>query len=115
MKTTSKYDLLLRILDDIRRSAPKDLASVYRPTSGKDEQVIEARSRALLHLYLMVECGIDEEDFKGRERLICDGQQDGGLDAYFIDNDRKRILLIQSKFRATANNFVTVPIKADQG
>ena len=109
----SKYSLLLKILDDIRESAPKDLFDLYNPSSNNEEPLIEARSRALLHLYLMVECGIDEEDFKARERLICDGTQDGGLDAYFIDIEQERILLIQSKFQATAKNFVTVAIKAD--
>src|SRR5215831_987165 len=108
-----KYSLLLSILDDIRQSAPQEFSDIYDPKRATDERVVDARSRALLHLYLMVECGIDEQDFKARESLICDGPQDGGLDAYFVDLDRKRILLIQSKFRATAKNFETMPIKAD--
>jgi hypothetical protein len=45
--------------------------------------------------------------FADREALVTDGQDDGGIDAYYIDQRNKRIYLLQSKFRATAGNFTT--------
>jgi hypothetical protein len=45
--------------------------------------------------------------FADREVFVTDGQDDGGVDAYYIDRTNKRIYVLQSKFRATAANFVS--------
>lgn len=41
------------------------------------------------------------------------GTQDGGIDAYYIDKENKKIFLIQSKFRTNKNNFETKKITAN--
>ena len=40
--------------------------------------------------------------------------QDGGIDAYFLDTEKKTFLLIQSKFRNSAENFAERSISADE-
>lgn len=67
---------------------------------------------AFIHLLLKVKFGITE--FLTRHEHITDGTQDGGLDAYFIDEERKRLYLIQSKFRNTPNNFDGKSISTDE-
>jgi len=52
--------------------------------------------------------------FDGRERLITDGANDGGIDAFYIDTDKKHIDLIQSKFRITSNNFESKSIAPEE-
>lgn len=98
----SKYDTLINILDRIRFEAPVT-ATRYRPKHDDLERLNQARSRALIHLYLKVSFGLLE--FMDREKLITDGKQDGGIDAYFIDESEKKIILVQSKFRTHAGNF----------
>lgn len=98
----SKYDTLVNILDRIRFEAPKEHKR-YRPKSGDVEKLNQARSRALIHLFLKVSFGL--LDFKEREKLVTDGGQDGGVDAYYIDDIDKKIILIQSKFRANSKNY----------
>lgn len=98
----SKYDTLINILDRIRFEAP--VAAIrYRPKHDEHEKLNQARSRALIHLYLKVSFGLLE--FKDREKFITDGKQDGGIDAYYIDALNKKIILVQSKFRASADNY----------
>lgn len=72
------------------------------------EKVNAARSLAFIHLYLKVKFGLTE--FKEREELICDGPYDGGIDAYYVDSDRRCIYFIQSKFRTNPKNFVNKEI-----
>lgn len=83
----SKFDTLINILDRIRLEAPAE-ATRYRPKQEELEKLNQARSRALIHLYLKVSFGILE--FKERERYITDKSQDGGIDAYFIDKEDKK-------------------------
>jgi AIPR protein len=97
-----KYSTLVNILDRIRFEAPKEL-SRYRAKSDDIEKLNQARSRALIHLFLKVSFGL--LDFKEREKLVTDGNQDGGVDAYYVDDINKRIILIQSKFRANSENY----------
>ena len=52
-------------------------------------------------------------DFRVRHSYITDGSQDGGLDAYFIDTENKKLYLIQSKFRTTEDNFTAKSLTAD--
>ena len=97
-----QYDMLVRILDQLRFEAPSSYKSYY-PKEDDNEGLIKARSLAFIHLLLKVKFGLTE--FLSRHQQITDGAQDGGLDAYYIDRERKRLFLIQSKFRATADNF----------
>lgn len=98
----SKYDDLIKILDILRKEAPKE-NNRYYPDEKDTEKVNQARSRAYIHLFLKVKFGII--DFRDRENIITDGASDGGIDGYFIDKGNKVIYLIQSKFRTTDNNF----------
>lgn len=105
-----KYATLLRVLDDLRFEAPESDHS-YRPDSENPEELNSARSLAFAHLFLKVKCGLDT--FAEREKRTCDGKSDGGLDAYFIDRPARKILLLQSKFRTTAEGFKDKEISAD--
>lgn len=98
----TKYEILLNILDHIRNEAPPENKR-YHPATGDVDGLNQARSRAFIHLYLKVAFGL--LDFKEREWFVTDGTNDGGIDGYYIDRSSKRIVLIQSKFRATEDNF----------
>jgi hypothetical protein len=98
------YSTLVRVLDSLRAEAPP-ANSVYRPPAGNGGALIQARSRALLHLFLKARFGLVR--FADREAFVTDGSGDGGIDAYYIDRRNKRIYVLQSKFRATAGNFAT--------
>ena len=98
----SKYEDLINILDRIRYEAPSENHRYY-PSETDIEKLNQARSRAYVHLFLKVKFGI--VDFAEREEFVTDGPSDGGIDAYYIDNDNKVIYMIQSKFRTTDNNF----------
>ncbi|TAH52255.1 MAG: hypothetical protein EYC68_08110 [Chloroflexota bacterium] len=99
----SQFDTLLQVIDHIRAEAPKSLRKIYRPSKAKPELVDSARTRAYIHLYLLVQHGI--LNFEEREKYITDGQHDGGLDAYYIDHEKKIRYLIQSKFHLTGKKF----------
>src|ERR1051325_1439175 len=98
----SKYQTLVNILDELRKEAPAENKRYY-PLETDLEKLNQARSRAFIHLFLKVKFGL--LDFKERERLITDGPYDGGIDGYYIDEELKRVYLIQSKFRAIEGNF----------
>jgi hypothetical protein len=98
------YETLCRVLDALRGEAPST-DPIYNPPPGNGEALIQARSRALLHLFLKARFGLVR--FADRESFVTDGPYDGGIDAYYIDQRNKRIYLLQSKFRATAGNFVS--------
>ncbi|HWR16406.1 MAG TPA: AIPR family protein [Terriglobales bacterium] len=106
---TKLYDTLCKVLDVLRAEAPAS-QSIYHPTSGNNDALIQARSRALLHLFLKARFGLIS--FSERERLVTDGPQDGGIDAYYIDQKTKQIFVLQSKFRASAGNFVSTNMTA---
>ena len=101
------YDSLCRVLDALREESPSS-STIYNPPPSNADAVIQARSRALLHLFLKARFGLI--DFDGRESLVTDGPHDGGIDAYYIDQRNKLIYIMQSKFRATAANFVSTNI-----
>ena len=98
----NKYESFLRILDGIIDSAPK---SKYQKRYSKktDDELNYSRSRAFLHLYLMANFGM--MSFEEREKLVTDGSQDGGIDAYYFDSEHKIKYYIQAKFRASSHNF----------
>jgi hypothetical protein len=106
-----QYKTLCNVLDSLRNEAPLE-NEIYRPSSPiKQDALIQARSKALLHLFLKARFGITE--FNERIKTITDGPYDGGIDAFHIDKKTKRIYLLQSKFRATAGNFVSSNMSAD--
>ena len=96
------YSTLCKVLDSLRAEAPPS-DSTYNPDSSNHNAIINARSKALLHLFLKARFGLI--DFNDREKFVTDGIQDGGIDAFYIDQKLKKIYLIQSKFRKNAENF----------
>ncbi|WP_186198069.1 AIPR family protein [Burkholderia gladioli] len=107
-----RYDILIRILDEIRNEAPFQQSSRYRPDSSDIEKINQARARAFIHLYMKVMFGIS--DFSARERTITDASADGGVDGYYIDIETKTIYLIQSKFRVSERNFESKEIELEE-
>lgn len=107
----SKYKTLVHILDQIRHEAPARF-SKYHPEETNQEKVNQARSRALIHLFLKVNFGLLK--FEDRERLVTDGSYDGGIDAYYIDKDTRTIYIVQSKFRTSEHNFEEKSIDVDE-
>jgi hypothetical protein len=103
------YAALCRVLDALRGEAPATDVN-YNPAAGNQGALINARSRALLHLFLKARFGLVR--FADRENLVTDGTADGGIDAFYIDQTNKRIFLLQSKFRATAGNFIATNMSA---
>jgi len=99
----SKFDILLRILDQIRTEGVAEGFSSYGGNATQPEAIIHARSKAYIHLFLKVKFGV--LGFVDRETYITDGTQDGGIDGYFIDSASKLIYFIQSKFRTTEEAF----------
>lgn len=107
---TSKYEILNQILDICCKEAPPSYRSYHE--SKNEEQNIHKRSLGYIHLYLQVKFGV--ADFSTRHSQITDGAQDGGIDAYYIDADNKKIYFIQSKYRANEKNFENKKIEADE-
>lgn len=97
-----KYDILVRILDELRNEAPTNYRRYY-PAENEKDLMNQARSRSFIHLFFKVRYGLDV--FTDRENFITDDPYDGGIDAYYIDKERKEIILIQSKFRDSKDNF----------
>jgi hypothetical protein len=113
MPVMSKYQTLVTILDQIRaESDVTPYRSVYLPDPSKGDAVTQARSRAFLHLYLMVSFGL--LDFAERETFVTDGKHDGGIDAYYVDSDDHTIYFVQSKYRATEENFKSKMITVNE-
>jgi hypothetical protein len=108
---TMKYQALLNILDEICSEAPIEYRT-YKARASDTEKLNQARSKAFIHLYLKVKFGLVE--FKERHSYITDGANDGGLDAYYIDSDNKKLYLIQSKFRPTPENFAKKTVSAEE-
>ncbi|HRH51498.1 MAG TPA: AIPR family protein [Panacibacter sp.] len=98
----TKYESLVRILDQIRKEAPTSYKRYY-PLDDEKDKLDQARARAYIHLFIKVKFGI--LDFTERENLITDETDDGGIDGYYIDTDNKVIYFIQSKFRISEKYF----------
>lgn len=109
--TQSKYATLVHILDQIRKEAPQEFKR-YHVLESEEEKLNQARSRAFIHLFLKVRFGL--LDFKEREYFITDQANDGGIDAYYINDDSKTVYMIQSKFRTNHNNFHGKDISFDE-
>jgi hypothetical protein len=107
----SKYTTLVHILDQIRSEAPPEYRR-YHVLETDTDKVDQARSRTFIHLFLKVRFGL--LDFKEREYFITDQSFDGGVDAYFINEENKRGYFIQSKFRTNKDNFQEKDISLDE-
>ncbi len=102
-----KYNSLIRILDSVRKQAPdSNVFAAFR--SKKLEDIQHSRGQAFIHLFLLVKFGL--EAFEDRNQFICEGSQDGGLDAYYISETQKIVYLIQSKFKNSETSFATESI-----
>ena len=106
-----KYESLVKILDQIRSEAPPQFLR-YRPVESDVEKTNQARAKALIHLYLKVKFGL--LDFKDREAFLTDQANDGGVDAYYIDSENRKVYFIQSKFRTNAGGFEQKTISIDE-
>lgn len=106
-----KYNMLVSALDKLCAEAPSSYKT-YRPRPEELEAVQHARSLAFIHLLLKVKFGVPV--FLARHRQITDGSQDGGMDAFHIDDERKKLYMIQSKFRNTTKNFTDKSMEAGE-
>ena len=104
-----KYETLLNTLDKICEEAPDNFVS-YKVDKNNTEALNQAGLKHL-YIFLKVKCGM--ASFSERHNFITEGTQDGGVDAYYIDRENKKLLLIQSKFRATKDNFEKKKITAN--
>lgn len=107
----TKYQTLINVLDVLRKEAPESY-KFYHPLEKEKEKLNQARSRALIHLFLKVKFGLIE--FEEREKYVVDGTNDGGIDGYFIDKEKKMVYFIQSKFRTNQENFESREIKYEE-
>lgn len=98
-----KHNLLKKTLDGIATSAP-ELFAIYHPNENDQDSQIHKYSRSQIHLFLRVRFGL--LDFNIAESQITDGTDDGGLDAYHIDEEKKIIYLIQSKYKTTPEGYI---------
>ena len=108
---SNNYETLLVTLDQIRKEAPSEYKRYY-PLDTDTQGLDGARSKALIHLYLKVKFGL--LSFLDRENLITDESGDGGVDAYFIDQEASTVYYIQSKFRTSEKNFTNKNIELDE-
>ena len=106
-----KYNMLVSVLDKLRTEAPASYKT-YRPRPEESEAVQHARSLAFIHLLLKVKFGLS--DFLTRHQQITDGPQDGGVDAFHLDHERKKLYIIQAKFRNTTKNFANKSMEAEE-
>jgi len=98
-----KHNLLKKTLDGIAATAPDQL-TIYYPSENDQDAQIHKYSRSQIHLFLRVRFGL--LDFNITENQITDGTNDGGLDAYHIDEEKKIIYLIQSKYKTTPEGYL---------
>ena len=108
----TKYQILIKIIDTIRTSAPERYSKLYALDTEDEEHKNQARARTFIHLYLKVSFGL--LDFDEREHYITDNTNDGGIDGYYINRDNKVIYFIQSKFRNTKTNFEGKKIELEE-
>lgn len=109
MEQQIKHKTLLEILESLRKEAPSNYKRYALTETSTRSHVY---SLCYIHLYLKVRHGI--VDFNQRENLITDGPGDGGVDAYYIDEESKKIYFIQSKYRDNHINFAKKEINIDE-
>lgn len=99
----AQYQILNNILDSYVFEGQRIGRRKNQYDTSTEDKLNGARARAYIHLYLASVFGI--LDFEKRELIITDGSNDGGIDAYYIDEERKVINIIQSKYRIGSSNF----------
>ena len=109
--TMTPYKVLVRVLDQLRAEAPPNHKR-YHPSAEDADGLNTARAKAFIHLFLKVYFGL--LDFVEREAHVTEGPSDGGIDAYYIDPERKVIYFIQAKFRQTGRNFEEKVIEPEE-
>ncbi len=87
-----KYQILLRIIEELRKEAPENYQKYQIEEEGNESKLITIKSRCYIHLFLKVAFGM--LNFIERENYITDGSYDGGIDAYYIDEENKQIYYI---------------------
>jgi hypothetical protein len=107
----NKYEILVKILDNIRYESPENF-KLFRADESDNDKVNLARSKSLIHLFLKVKFGL--LDFNERNDFVTDEGADGGIDGYYIDHEKKEIYFIQSKFRINKENFENKAIKIEE-
>lgn len=108
MEQKIKHDTLLGILESLRCEAPSNYKRYLISEKTTRSHVY---SLCYIHLYLKVRHGL--VDFNQRENFITDGTGDGGVDAYYIDEEAKKIYFIQSKYRDNHVNFAKKEISVE--
>ncbi|UJA59056.1 AIPR family protein [Enterobacter hormaechei] len=108
MEQKIKHDTLLGILESLRCEAPSNYKRYHISETTTRSHVY---SLCYIHLYLKVRHGL--VDFNQRENFITDGPGDGGVDAYYIDEESKKIYFIQSKYRDNHINFAKKEINVE--
>lgn len=98
----TKYEMLVNAIDFLCELAPLNQSS-YNMEDKSEEEINNIRSKGYIHLYLLIKFGI--QNFEERHSFITDGPNDGGIDAYYIDNEGKTIYIIQSKYRTNEKNY----------
>ena len=98
----TKYEMLVNAIDFLCKLAPLNQSS-YNMEDKSEEEINNIRSKGYIHLYLLIKFGI--QNFEERHSFITDGPNDGGIDAYYIDNEGKTIYIIQSKYRTNEKNY----------
>jgi hypothetical protein len=111
MEDQIKYETLVGLLDKLSSEAPLEYKS-YHPAPTDIDNLNKARAKSFIHLFLKVKC--NQTSFKERFAHLTDETGDGGIDAYYFDEENKVLLLIQSKFRIDSSNFKTKSITADE-
>jgi hypothetical protein len=107
----NKYDVMVQVLDRLRLEAPAEYVT-YHPSETDTDGLNAARSKAFIHLYLKVRFGL--LTFLEREQFVTEGGNDGGIDAYFIDENSRVIFFLQSKFRQSERNFEAKTIEVEE-
>ncbi|KAA8501559.1 AIPR family protein [Mediterraneibacter catenae] len=69
-----------------------------------NDQQSHFETRALAATVLMIKCGLDPS---GASSYITDGYRDMGIDAIYLDDNQKKLFVVQSKWRNSGNGAIT--------
>lgn len=70
----------------------------------KNDQQYHFETRALAAIVLMIKCGLDSQI---SAKYITDGYHDMGIDAIYLDDNQKKLFVIQSKWRNSGNESIS--------
>lgn len=69
-----------------------------------NDQQYHFETRALAAIVLMIKCGLDP---KISSQCITDGHHDMGIDAIYLDDNQKKLFVVQSKWRNSGNGAIS--------